>query len=331
MVTAADAIPPPADVLAALRRAKRVALVAHVTPDLDCLGCLGAMNLALRALNKTPLVALPAGSVSRRLAFLVELGRITPASIDELRTSDLVVVMDTAKERRVNLDGKLEALLGIPVLNIDHHATNTQFGDARWIDPHRSSTCEMIHDLLRALDIPLTPEIATLLYVGVHGDTRGFSLVNTTPRSLAVAHELAASGAAIANACERLHRSQSRAEFELAKLIYQNTRVSADGRVAWSTASHAQIAATGCGANDVDEQVDIPRSIEGIALAILITEGQPGQVRMNFRAEGNLSVLELAQQFGGGGHHSRAGAVLSGDFETIAARVVAAALSYTIG
>lgn len=331
MTTAANPIPVPADVLAALRRANRVALAAHVTPDLDCLGCLGAMNLALRTMNKTPMVALPADSVSRRLSFLVELARLTPAASDELRAADLVVVMDTAKERRVNLDGKLEALPGIPIVNIDHHATNTQFGDPRWIDPHRSSTCEMIHELIRALDVTITPAIATLLYVGIHGDTRGFSLVNTTPRSLAVAHELAASGAAIADACERLHRSQSRAEFELAKVVYHNTRVSADGRVAWSTASHAEIAATGCDTNDVDEQVDIPRSIEGIALAILITEGKPGQVRMNFRAEGRVSVLELAQQFGGGGHHSRAGAVLSGDFETIAAQVVAAAQAYPTG
>jgi len=315
---AAPDSPVPVPLLAALHQARRVALIGHVTPDADCLGAMGALYLALPELGKYPFAALPSGTVSRRLEFLVRHAGMRPATAAELRTCDLAVVLDTARERRVNLEGKLEALPDVAVLNIDHHATNPHFGRWHWVDPHRSSTSEMVYELLAALGCQFTPTVATLLYAGIHSDTHGFSLPNTTPRSLQIAHELARAGARIPLVCERLHR----------KVIYRNTRVSPDGRLAWSSASHQEIASTGCSASDVDEQVEIPRSIEGIRVAILLTEGNPGKVRINFRGESGTNVLNLARQFGGGGHLASAGALLDGSLAEVVERVIPAAMAY---
>lgn len=320
------AVPP--DLPAALREARRIALIGHVTPDADCLGAMGALYLALPELGKHPFPALPHGTVSRRLEFLVRHAGMKPATAAELGSCDLALVLDTAKERRVNLEGKLDALPGVPVLNIDHHATNPHFGRWHWVDPQRSSTSEMIYELLTALGCQVTPTVATLLYAGIHSDTHGFSLPNTTPRSLQIAYDLARTGARIPLVCERLHRSHAPGEFELLKIIYRNTRVSPDGRLAWSTASTAEIASTGCSASDVDEQVEIPRSIEGIRVAILLTEGNPGKVRINFRGESGTSVLDLARQFGGGGHRASAGAMLDGTLADVVERVIPAAMAY---
>ena len=321
-----DEVPP--DICAAIGAATRVALVGHVTPDADCLGALGALWLALPELGKYPFVALPEGTVSRKLSFLVKHAGMTPAGESELRACDLAVVLDTAKARRVNLEGKLDALPGIAVLNIDHHATNTRFGQWNWIGADRSSTAEMVYELLLALGCQITPTVATLLYAGVHTDTHGFSLANTTPRSLQVGYELAQAGARVREICERLHRSHSRSEFDLLKVVYGNTRVSEDGRLAWSTASYEELSAAGCAAADIDDQVNVPRAVEGIAVAILFTEGSPGKVRINFRGEGEVSVLELAQKFGGGGHHASAGAMLNGTLAEIVDQVVRAAKAY---
>lgn len=318
----------PAEICAALRAARRIALVGHVTPDADCLAVIGAMYLALPELGKYPYAALPAGTVARRLEFLVELAGVEPAGAAELADCDLALVMDTAKERRVNLEGKLEALPRAKIVNIDHHATNTQFGHWQWIEGDASSSSELIYLLIRALGCQVTPTIATLIYAGIHSDTQGFSLPNTTTRSLEIAHELALAGADIAHTCERLNRSRSRSEFELLKVIYRNTQVSADGRLAWSTADHAEIAGAGCHANDIDDQVEVVRSIEGVKVAILFTEGNPGKIRMNFRGERGVSVLELARQFGGGGHHASAGAILDGTIAEVTARVIPAAEAY---
>lgn len=314
--------------LAAVRAARRIGLIAHVTPDADCIGCIASLWLALPELGKYPLAFLPEGTVSRRMNYLVRHAGMQVAAPHELTTCDLVIVLDTAKEKRANVDGKWEALAPLQVLNIDHHPTNTRFGRWQWIVPHASSTCELVYELLTALGCQITPTIATLLYAGLHGDTHGFSLSNATPRSFAIAHDLALKGARIAELCERLHRANSRNEFELLKLIYANTRVSEDGKLAWSTATYDEIAATGSSAGDIEDQVDIPRSVEGIAVALLMTEGTRGKVRVNFRGEGAVPVLELAQQFGGGGHVSRAGAMLSGTLAEVEARVLPAAQEF---
>lgn len=320
-----DAHAPPDEILQALRAARRVGLFAHVTPDADCLGSIGALWLALPELGISPLAFLPEGTVSRRMTWLAGHCGLAAAAAHELDGCDLLVVLDTAREKRVNAAGKWESIAGRPIINIDHHPTNTRFGRWHWIVPRASSTCELVYELLIGLGCQITPTIATLLYAGIHADTQGFSLSNATPRSLEIAHRLAAAGARIAELCERLHRANSRAEFELLKLIYANTRVSADGRLAWSSAAYGEIVATGCSASDVEDQVDVPRSIDGIAMAILFTEGVPGKVRVNFRGEGTIPVLELAQQFGGGGHVSRAGAMITGDLADVSQRVLAAA------
>ena len=200
----------PAEVCEAVRGAEKIALIAHVTPDADCIGTIGAMHLALAELGKQTFTSLPAGTVARKMVFLLEKTGLKPASVDELAACDLAIVMDTAKARRVNVEGKLDALPGVPVLNIDHHATNTQFGRWNWVEGDASSTSELIYLLIRALGCQVTPTIATLIYAGMHMDTQGFSLSNTTTRSLQVAGELASAGADIIDCCEKLNRSLSR-------------------------------------------------------------------------------------------------------------------------
>ena len=312
----------------AIRAADKIALVAHVTPDADCLGVIGAMYVALPELGKHPYAALPPETVARRLRFLAELAGVRCATTEELAACDLAIVMDTAKEKRVNVEGKLEALPKARIVNIDHHATNTQFGQWNWVEGDASSSCELVYLLIRALGCQVTPTIATLIYAGIYSDTQGFSLSNTTTRSLQVAHELAAAGADIIHTCERLSRSRSRSEFELLKVVYKNTQVSADGKLAWSTVDHGEITSAGCHANDIDDQVEIVRSIDGVKVAVLFSEGNPGKIRMNFRGERGVSVLELARQFGGGGHHASAGAILPGTIAQVSEQVIPAAKAY---
>jgi phosphoesterase RecJ-like protein len=318
----------PPEVCEAIRAAHEIALLSHVTPDADALASLGAMWLALPELGKRAHLVLPEGTVSRNLQCLVRFAGMHAATCDDVKDCDLILALDTAKERRLNDEAHLVALTRIPILNIDHHATNPLFGRWNWIVPHASSTSELIYAVLRALGCQVTPTIATLLYAGIHTDTQGFSLNNTTANALRVGHELALAGARIPEVCERLHRSRSRGEFALLGTIYRNTRVSDDGRLAWSTATYEEIASAGCTASDIDDQVEIPRSIEGIAVAIFFSEGRRGKVRMNFRGEGGVTVLELAQKFGGGGHQASAGAILDGTIPEVTTRVLPVARQF---
>ena len=318
----------PDEICAAIRSAKTIAATGHVTPDVDCVAVLGALWLALPELGIEPRIAMPEGSVSRRMSHLVKMSAMKFASTEELAKCDMVMVLDTAKEKRVNIDGKLEALPGVPVVNIDHHATNKSFGKWNWVVGDASSTSELMYFLLRALGCQITPTIATLLYAGMHGDTQGFSLSNTSPSCLGVAHDLAQAGARIQEICELMNRSQSRSEFDLLRVIYANTHVSEDGQLAWSTADYDEIHGAGCCAEDIDDQVEVPRQLDGTRVIILFTEGYQGKVRMNFRGEGGISILELAQQFNGGGHHAAAGAILPGTIDEVVNTVLPKARAF---
>ncbi|MCK4340402.1 MAG: bifunctional oligoribonuclease/PAP phosphatase NrnA [Phycisphaerae bacterium] len=321
----------PAEICVALRDAHSIALMGHVTPDADALASMGALWLALPELGIYPHLVLPEGTVSRQLQYLVRYAGLRHCACEDLQDCDLIVALDTAKEKRLNDNDHLGILTNIPIINIDHHTTNTEFGRWNWIVPQASSTSELVYGVLRELGCQITPTIATLLYAGIHTDTQGFSLSNTDPHSLRVGHELALAGAQIPEVCERMHRSRSRGEFELLSVVYRNTRVSDDGRLSWSTVTHEEIQLTGCQASDIDDQVEVPRSIEGILVAILFSEGEPGKIRMNFRGERGVSVLDLAGQFGGGGHHASAGARQRGTMEEITNRVLPAALEFVAG
>lgn len=318
----------PPELPIAIRAARHIVLAGHETPDADCIGCCGALWLGLRTLGKDARLVMP-GALSRKVEYLVHRTELTiDTAAAALDGCDLAILCDTAKEKRANVPGGFEALRGTPVANIDHHATNTGFGAHTWIDAQRSSTSEMVYELLFALGVSLTVPLATLLYAGIHSDTKGFSLSNTTPRCLEISAALAAAGAPINELCEELDRSMTRGEFMLNQVVYANTRVSACGRIAWSSASYEEIRRSGCSADTIDDQVEIPRSIAGIRIAILFSEGETGVVRMNFRGERGTSVLNLAESFGGGGHHAAAGARRRAALAEVVSEVTSAALAH---
>ena len=315
-----------AEVIQRIESMKRPIVVGHVVPDADCLASMLAVAETWPAGGgQRARVCLPDGSLSQRLAFLVdEWAEPRVVGPEALPDADGFIVLDTAKKPRCNVgpDAPDDWSDGRVVVNIDHHASNTRFGDVNWVVAAASSSAELIQGAIRAAARPITPLIASLLYAGIHTDTRGFTLPGTGAAALAVAAELVNAGARLAELGERLYRSQQPGEFELLRIIYANTQVAADGRIAHSTADYDEIAGSGCTAADIDEQVDVPRSLGGIDIALLFTEGHRGRTRINLRGESGFSVLPLAGELGGGGHEQAAGAVLDCGIDQAVARVL---------
>lgn len=304
----------PQDVIEAVRKMRAPVLIAHVVPDADALGCIFALARVLGERGVKACVSLPDGSLSQRLTFLFAMAHVRVAAPDDFKTADGFVVMDTAKKDRCNVGKALKETdwsAGRLLVNIDHHQTNTQFGEVRWIVSSASSSCELVYRLIVALDGRIDATTASLLYAGIQTDTLGFSLPSTTPSALRAAADLVEFGADVGDLCERLGRSQSKSEFELLRIIYDNTKTAADGRMAYSSAGFDEIRGAGCTAADIDDQINVPRSLDGVRLAMLFTEGIEGKTRINFRSSGNVTVTDLAAQFGGGGHAQASGAILS--------------------
>ena len=101
-----------------------------------------------------------------------------------------------------------------------------------------------------------------------------------------------------------------------------------DGQLAYSCAGYDEISGAGCTAADIDDQINVPRSLDGVRLAMLFTEARKGKTRINFRSSGNVSVVDLAVQFKGGGHRQAAGAVLDCDLQEAIGKVVPQAIEH---
>ncbi len=321
----------PDAVLGAIQRMERPVVISHVVPDADALGSAFAMARALTNERRSPTVALPEGSLSQRLSFLLDMAGISIATDEDFSAADGFIVCDTAKKPRCNVglerkdsDWSADRV----IVNIDHHETNTNFGDVNWIVGEASSACELVYHFLCAADRPIDQATASLLYAGIQTDTLGFSLPTATASALHAGGDLVGLGADVALLGEKLGRSQSKSEFDLLRIIYANTSVLAGGEIAYSSASYQEIQDAGCSAADIDDQINVPRSVDGARLAMLFTEGRQGKTRINFRGSGNVTVIDLAAKFKGGGHSQAAGAIVDADLVATIAKVLPEAESH---
>lgn len=318
--------------LDALGRVRRPVIVGHVTPDADCLGSMFGLAQVLRTRSVGAVAVLPHRRTAKKLHFMLDLCDRDLVVEHVPAEADSAIVVDTASAKRSNVEGGFEALAHLPSFVIDHHMTNPDFATHNWVDPHAASTSGMVYRLASLMRWTISPTVASLLYAGVHGDTAGFSLPNTTAEELRIASELLTAGADVSHIGEQLCRSQGRHDFELLRRVYDHTHVTDDGRIAYSFLSYADITESGCTADDIDDQVSIPRALKGIRIAMLFTEGEAGVIRVNLRGEGQTSVLEIAEHFGGGGHAQSAGIrVRHASMDDVIHRLLAAAHAHLDG
>lgn len=324
-------IPVPREVITSIQGMRNPIFISHVVPDADALGSMFAMSMAWANNDCSPKVSLPADSLSQRLTFLSDWSKPSIATVEDFQNADGFVVFDTARKPRCNIEKSVKETdwsAGRPIVNVDHHDTNTLFGDVNWVVSQSTSTCELVYCLLKAASKKIAPTTASLLFAGIQTDTLGFSLPTTTAFSLYAAADLLSLGANARELGERLFRSQTRSEFDLLRVIYANTKVLMDGQLAYSYAGYDEIHHAGCTASDIDDQISVPRSLDGARIAILFTEGNRGKTRINFRSTGNVIVVDLAAEFMGGGHSQAAGAILHCGIEEAMEKVLPRAVEF---
>lgn len=314
-------------IVAALQAAASVAVLAHVHPEGDAIGATLAASLSLRdagkvtgAYNPDPLP--PGLSSLPGAADLIQGGPIR-------RPYACYLVLDTADLERTGglLDGRPA---DAPVLNVDHHAGNTRFGDVNWVDAGASSAGEMVYRILRRGNFPISAEVATDLYAAILTDTGSFQFGNTTPQALRAAAELVECGASAEGVCAGLFGNRDPREWRLLSEALASLRLSADGRIAWIEITQEAQTRSGLGLEATEGFIEYPRALQGVRIAMAFKEVSAGVVKVSFRSRGSLDVGRLAAQLGGGGHRNAAGCTLSGDLVSAEARVLAAAQAFLI-
>src|SRR5256714_2314284 len=296
-------------VAAALRDHDRFLVVTHENPDGDALGSLLATTLALRRLGKDVEMYLGgSGSLPREYAFM-QLDGLRRDLPDDLEQRVLVAV-DCAKADRIGPDPNPVERASL-VIDIDHHHDNTRFGDLNLIVADASSTGEVLRDVIRELDIELTPELAEPLYIALVTDTGRFQYTNTTPKALRLAAELVEAGADVHQVFQQVYESVEFAKLKLLARALDRAQVLEGGRIVVSVLLRNDFSDVGAVEAYSEGIIDYLRAVEGSELAVLIREppradGPTRRVSLRSSVD-ELDVSAIARRFGGGGHRQAAG------------------------
>jgi phosphoesterase RecJ-like protein len=304
----------PDEVVARLRGARRVLTICHENPEADALGSALAVAMLVEAHGgvATPVCADPMPPMYKFLAGMERFRQAPDPALDY----DLIVVGDCGELPRIGpvLATHRELFERVPILDIDHHVSNSRFGEIDWVDAQSSATCEMVTLLALRLGVPLTAGdgmLASALAAGVVMDTGNFQHPNTTPRTLVVAAALREAGAPLSELARRLYRSKPNNQLVLFGRVLARLRTDLDGRLVWSTLELADLAAVGAGPEQSEGLVDMLAQSETAEAAILFKEAD-GETRVSVRTrEGGVDATKLTGLFGGGGHARAAGATVA--------------------
>jgi phosphoesterase RecJ-like protein len=312
-------------VLAALRGNERFLVTSHENPDGDALGSLLGAHLALEALGKDSRMVLTGqGPLPAEYRFLglVERGLLREAPPDQ--GERVLLAVDCANASRIPDPSLLErATLSV---NVDHHHDNTAFADVNLVVPSASSTGEMLADIVRALGLPLTSELAEALYVALVTDTGRFQYTNTTPKALRLAADLVEAGADVHKVFQGVYETVQFAKLKLLARALDRAQVFDGGRVVVSYLLRNDFAEVGAEEPYSEGIIDYLRAVEGAELAALIREpprdGSPAR-KVSLRSSvDELDVSAVAREFGGGGHRQAAGFGTDLSIAEITARLV---------
>lgn len=308
-------------ILEALRTAKTICIVGHIRPDGDCVGSQIALTLALLAEGKKA-VCWNQDPVPQKYRFLDRDG-IFQQPKRGLKF-DCVVATDCASFERLGETGPFIARRK-PLINIDHHESNTRYGDLNWVSPREPSTGELIHRLLKVARWPITPRIADCLFTAVSTDTGSFQYPSTRPGTFHVGADLVTRGANLAKICDEVYQSFPLSRARLLKHVYSKFKLTHGDRVAHFWLKQADLARTGAESNDTEGLIDHIRAVEPVIVACVFEEIEPELTRISLRSKNrDVNVNEIAAQFGGGGHPAAAGARIPGAPRTVQRAVLAA-------
>lgn len=308
-------------ILEALDNAKTVCIVGHVRPDGDCVGSQIGLAMALENAGKTVTVwnedVLP-----DKLRFLDPDRRFSRPV--EGRKFDVVVATDCASFERLGKVASHIADRGL-LINIDHHASNTKYGDINWVSPREPSSGELIYDLCGWAGWKITQPMADCLFTAVSTDTGSFQYPVTTPETLETAAHLVERGADLGKICQEVYQSFPLTRVRLLRHVYNKFRLTHDAKTAYFWLKRADYARTGASTEESEGLIDHIRSIEGVVVAIVFEEMEPGMTRISFRSKNDkVNVNEIASLFGGGGHKAAAGARVAGTPLGVQRRVLGA-------
>lgn len=292
-------------ILTEILSAKTITLAGHTNPDGDAIGACLALGGALEKSGRQVQVLLEKYAEKYRL---IPNGHLVRQA-ETAEVPELFIALDCGDEERLGAAGEVFRKAAKKI-NIDHHGSNTYFGEWNYVDADASSTSEIVFRLLEGR-LPLTAAEAAGLYAGLIYDTGGFRHSSTSPETMRIAGALMSYGIPFTEIYNRFFDSRSFSELKVMGKALENAELLYGGDVVCATITTAEIEALGGSNKELDAIINYLKGVLGAKIACFFYEKTETEVKGSFRGNDGYDVCALAQKFGGGGHIKAAGCTIA--------------------
>ncbi len=293
--------------------AKAIGIAGHIRPDGDCVGSCLALYNYVREQFPDKQVDCYMETVPKTFRFMRGAEQVKSEYETDVRY-DLFVSLDSSSIDRLGAAQKYFDGAGETVC-LDHHISNTAFGEHNIVNPQASSTCEVLFEQLEPEKITL--DIATALYIGIIFDTGVFKHTNTSRRTMEIAGFLMELGVPYSRLIDECFYQRTNTQTQLlGRTLLASMRV-LDGKCIFSVVTRRILDFYNASTEDLDGIIDELRITKGVEVAILMHEQDEQVFKVSMRSNGKVDVSKIAMFFGGGGHVKAAGCTMSGTYRDV--------------
>ncbi|MFW6111603.1 MAG: DHH family phosphoesterase [Candidatus Bipolaricaulota bacterium] len=292
---------------------------SHRSPEADAIGSQLGLSRILRQRGKETILYNRDG-VPKNLSFLKGSDQVLESDElgEEVKDVEIGIVVDCSDLERLGDKGK-RIFTTLPIINIDHHKDNTNFGDINYVRPVAATT-EIIAELIEYMGLEIDKPIATALYSGIIADTSSFQNENVNPDVLSRASSLLENGADARSVIVNLYEKEPFSKLKLLGEVLKGA--SFEGGIVWAEITPKIIERAGATQEDTEGIVGKLRSTEGARAACLFKKLPENRIKVSLRSKNGLDVSKVASKFGGGGHMVAAGCMVEGELDDVEEKVL---------
>ncbi|MBO4395618.1 MAG: bifunctional oligoribonuclease/PAP phosphatase NrnA [Eubacterium sp.] len=297
--------------IGAIERAQTIAISGHVRPDGDAIGSTMGLYYYLTENYPDKTVCVYLEDVPDSFAHI----RDVDAMERRCDHYDLFIALDSGDVERLGDAGTVMQEHSDYVINVDHHITNTLFGNKNIVDAKASSTCQILFTLMDEEKISKLTAMA--LYTGIIHDTGVFKHNNTSYQTMRIAGKLMRKGIAFGEIIDNSFYNKTYKQLQImGRCLMESVRV-LDDLVIYSVMTLQDMELYQAKPSDLDGVIDQLRTTEGVEVAILISERVPGEFKVSMRSNQIVDVASIAKYYGGGGHIKASGCTMYGAVEEV--------------
>ncbi len=297
-----------------IERSNNILITSHQNPDGDSVGSQIALGELLKLFGKKYWIYND-GEIPKKYRFLDPDGTIlTDRAKAEKIDPGLIIVVECPNFNRIGWVSDYVPK-NVPIMNIDHHQDNQNFGTINYIDKKRAAVAEMIYDLFKINNLPPNKLTADAVFLAIYTDTGRFRHDCTTPEALRTCAELMEHGADPTYIADNAYYNYPLSALKLRGEVLRNIEMHLDNRVCFLTVTGNDLKKSNADPSEIEGLIDYGLFIDGVLAALLFKNLDNYEIRVGFRCREGYSILDIARKYGGGGHCHAAGCSYYGTLE----------------